>query len=1104
MGFKGSVESFSLADVFQNLAMNQQTGTLSVFASDSQTSSVFFKDGTVHAVSHGNANSLPSLLAYYARGLISQSQLQEATDHIKAQRKPVPQALIDLGFLDEQQVKEIMRLRVEEEVFDLFSWEKATFEFNDGPPPPGNFDPYSLQNATPLPISPLIMEAARRVDEWERLSEQVPSFKEIYTCDPVVRRAVERGEMEMEPLERRLIALMDGTRDVEDVAADSGLYKFEILNALAGFIQSSLIRPCTSEELSVAEQECARAAQPLRRIKILERILAAGGENARVRRELAELLAREKRIDNACIHFHILAELEQKAKREEGAMEIYRRILDLSPKNVKAHERLAEILSKRGQRKEAMAHYHELFETYKDQNHLKEARAAAACALDCDPANSQLRGQLIEMLLAENQKEDAARQYETLGDHLAKAGDVKGAADAYRRALQFFGTSNRLKKKLGDVMLSKEDRTSRAKALVIVALILAVVTLIGGFFFYKEHMAGTALAKAETRSQALIQAAEADEKQGEFLSAKAKYNEAVPDAYIAANMFSPFMGHNKKAEKILKDLQRRILEADRLANAKLQNSSKQADVDLQAALDKTRTMKLYEGREMLEKVLQNPQASGDVKKAAEQALAEINKRITTFEAGLARLKKDPNEAFADVFEESSFKTRFLSEYESTGRIRRSDLEMPLEVKAETDGIKVYMNGKLVGSTNIGSDRASSTFRYPAVGAHTFEFKRDGYAMIGVVTTDLRSPVMAVRLRREPSSRIDVRHVLGADVTLSGTPIWYDNGILVGASDGSLLHIREGENPIVRRRAPPPGPPLNKEIYGAPIVVLRAGKPDLIVYTTFAGEALMVSPDANGFKDVFPPMQVTDKPMSAPASVINVAVLTGKNLLAMPSDKKLHLIDLESGSRALGDKVLQTRAPITSPATSLVDESLIVVGCQDGRLYGLTLNEKPGREWNTGSDATAIRAMPVLYENQLLVPADDGQIHLFATARGGFSERLKLDGAGAIHSGLLVKRRYYCGTNLREGVWCADLSTRRAIWRRNDPDLGNFYYAPSITETTLFIGNDKGRAFAIDTEKGVIKWSYIFDSNRAITGSPLVNGKRVYFVNVDGRILGFDE
>lgn len=1104
MGFKGSVESFSLADVFQNLAMNQQTGTLSVFASDSQTSSVFFKDGTVNAVSHGTANSLPSLLAYFARGLINQVQMQEAAEHIKAQRKPVPQALIDLGFLDDAQVKEIMRLRVEEEVFDLFSWEKATFEFNDGPPPPGIFDPYALQNATSLPISPLIMEAARRVDEWERLSEQVPSFKEIFTCDPVVRRAIERGEMEMEPLERRLIALMDGTRDVEDVAADSGLYKFEILNALAGFIQSSLIRPCTSEELALAEQECARSAQPNRRIKILERILAASGENPRVRRELAELLAREKRVDNACIHFHILAELEQKAKREEGAMEIYRRILELSPKNVKGHERLAEILSKRGQRKEAMAHYHELFETYKDQNHLKEARAAAACALDCDPANSQLRGQLIEMLLAENQKEDAARQYETLGDHLAKAGDVKGAADAYRRALQFFGTSNRLKKKLGDVMLSKEDRTSRAKALGIVAAIIAVVALIGGFIFYKEHTAGNALAKAESKSQLLIQAAEADEKQGEYAAAKAKYVEAITDAHIASTMSSPFMGHNKKAEKILKDLQRRILETDRLASAKLQTSSKQADTDLQAALEKARAMKLYEGREMLEKVLQNAQATEEAKKSAEQALAELNKRITTFEAGMARLKKDPNEAFADVYEESAFKMRFLTEYESTGRIRRSDLELPLEVKALTDGVKVYMNGKLIGSTNIGSDRAASTFRYPAVGAHTFEFKRDGYALIGVVTSDLRSPVMTVQLRREPSSRIDVRYALGADVTLSGTPIWYDNGILVGASDGSLLHIREGENPVVRRRAPPPGPPLNKEIYGAPIVVARPGKPEMIVYTTFAGEVLTVTPVAGGFKDVFAPLQVADKVLSAPPSVLNVALLSGKSLLAVPSDKKLHLIDLDTGTRALGDKILQTRAPITSPAMALNEESLIVVGCQDGRLYGLTLNDKPGREWNTGSDATAIRAMPVIYETQLLVPAEDGQIHFFQTARGGFSERLKMEGAGAIVNGLLVKRRYYCGTNLREGIWCADLPTRRAIWRRNDPDLGNFTNAPAILENTLFIGNDRGRAFAIDTEKGVIKWSYVFDGGRAMSGSPLVNGKRVYFVNIDGRILGFDE
>ena len=64
MSFKGSVESFSLADVFQNLSMNQQTGTLSVVASPGQEKHIFFKEGHICFLTVGGQQPLAA-----ARGL---------------------------------------------------------------------------------------------------------------------------------------------------------------------------------------------------------------------------------------------------------------------------------------------------------------------------------------------------------------------------------------------------------------------------------------------------------------------------------------------------------------------------------------------------------------------------------------------------------------------------------------------------------------------------------------------------------------------------------------------------------------------------------------------------------------------------------------------------------------------------------------------------------------------------------------------------------------------------------------------------------------------------------------------------------------------------
>ena len=70
-----------------------------------------------------------------------------------------------------------------------------------------------------LTVSHLIMEAARRVDEWERLRKHVPSFKAIYCLDETGRKAIESGELEVEPPERFIAGLLDGSRDVEDLLA---------------------------------------------------------------------------------------------------------------------------------------------------------------------------------------------------------------------------------------------------------------------------------------------------------------------------------------------------------------------------------------------------------------------------------------------------------------------------------------------------------------------------------------------------------------------------------------------------------------------------------------------------------------------------------------------------------------------------------------------------------------------------------------------------------------------------------------------------------------------------------------------------------------------
>ena len=89
------------------------------------------------------------------------------------------------------------------------------------------------------------MEAARRVDEWDRLRTQISNFKEILVVDSATRDAIAGGQMEVDEIEERVISLIDGVREIEDLIQDSHLFRYEVLSALAGFLQSSMVRPST-------------------------------------------------------------------------------------------------------------------------------------------------------------------------------------------------------------------------------------------------------------------------------------------------------------------------------------------------------------------------------------------------------------------------------------------------------------------------------------------------------------------------------------------------------------------------------------------------------------------------------------------------------------------------------------------------------------------------------------------------------------------------------------------------------------------------------------------------------------------------------------------
>lgn len=252
MAIKGSLKEASLADVCQLLAMGQKHGCLSV-TDRSRFGQIFFERGRItYARIVNRRDRLGELLR--REGHITEAQLADALDvQTRQPERRLGEILVAAGHLGADALTAVVRLQIEEAVYHLFTWTRGSFYFEVEERP----DPADVK----VSINPegLLLEAARRVDEWSLIEKKVPSLDIIFTID--VERLRESG-VELTAEQEQLLPFFDGARTVMDVADASGIGEFDVGKALYGLAQAGFAHqvgrrgdePTRGREADVAER----------------------------------------------------------------------------------------------------------------------------------------------------------------------------------------------------------------------------------------------------------------------------------------------------------------------------------------------------------------------------------------------------------------------------------------------------------------------------------------------------------------------------------------------------------------------------------------------------------------------------------------------------------------------------------------------------------------------------------------------------------------------------------------------------------------------------------------------------------------------------------
>jgi hypothetical protein len=236
MPIEGPLRELGIHDVFQLLDLSRKTGVLRV-TSDLRhnVGTVYFENGAVvFAEIRSNPHPLGALLL--RTGKITEADLERARDMQTRQGdgRRIGEILVSLGAITHRELQRQVRFQIEEVVFELMSWNEGYFSFNEG----ATVD-LPAGTTVRIPVEALMMEGARRIDEWSRIEKRVRHLGVVPSLAPPPEAP--DGELDLLPPEWEVLALVDGERDVRAIAGALGRSDFEVAKTLFGLESAGIV-----------------------------------------------------------------------------------------------------------------------------------------------------------------------------------------------------------------------------------------------------------------------------------------------------------------------------------------------------------------------------------------------------------------------------------------------------------------------------------------------------------------------------------------------------------------------------------------------------------------------------------------------------------------------------------------------------------------------------------------------------------------------------------------------------------------------------------------------------------------------------------------------
>ncbi|HEX7899128.1 MAG TPA: DUF4388 domain-containing protein [Planctomycetota bacterium] len=235
----GDVAVLGISNLLQMLSMNRCKGFLIVNQDGHKKVIHFLEEGMRLVSGARRTNPLGEILM--RTGRITREQLDELLAEQRRTGTPLGEIVSQRDILGKTIIQSALREQVAEEIYDLFTWSDATFDFmeaSDAPPPPDHGPLAGVVLETSM--MSIMIEAARRVDELARIQSIIPDIR------LVPERLELPASLDDPSLDRSsiedILPLVDGERSVGHIVEESLFPKFTVLRTLYGLAQKGVIK----------------------------------------------------------------------------------------------------------------------------------------------------------------------------------------------------------------------------------------------------------------------------------------------------------------------------------------------------------------------------------------------------------------------------------------------------------------------------------------------------------------------------------------------------------------------------------------------------------------------------------------------------------------------------------------------------------------------------------------------------------------------------------------------------------------------------------------------------------------------------------------------